>query len=467
MDSLQAAIPPIAFCLFYNKQVDEDCFRTALEKSLSSFPCLAGRLVRTGDRKQSPLQVTYHPDKGGAQLILQTRSKPYASKDDRRWFPMFTRAPFPAPSEPVFTYGPLLRIKMTHITSDNSCVISFSFCHAVMDLTSVGAFIQALSTYYTSTVNAPHTGTEGHQEEEYVPAMTTKRVFPTLEDAPQEAPLERFTTKTLVQALPKLVMASVAAKTIHLTLERSELNRLKSDFMEDLGDNASSSSPKMAWISTYEMLGTLLLRAYYLATKDKLEKNHKKTKPASNASTSVLECRCVVDPRKRRASPYTNESQQGNMGEMPSIFLPLESLSKDDIWRNECLQTFHSQLRSSLEDPQKLTTILRKAEASLQQGHLHSQQGRVMSSLLFARNIIETNVTSYNSWLHLDFFGIGTMGTVVPYHFEVGPGLQCLDMFWVFPQTPETVTVRTTLYPKTAKRFLKALTDMKIAYQLQ
>ena len=114
-----------------------------------------------------------------------------------------------------------------------------------------------------------------------------------------------------------------------------------------------------------------------------------------------------------------------------------------------------------------MTSILRRAQASLEKGHLHTQGGRNLSSLVFARNIVEDNVTSYNSWLHIDWFGIGQFGDAIPQHFQVSSAMTCVDMIWVFPKTAHEVTIRTTLPPKKAKRFLKVLTDMNVDYQVQ
>ena len=446
MDCLQAAIPPIAFCLSYDKPIDEARFRLALERSLCNFPCLAGRICRTTNTKEAPFQVKIHPSKGGAHFSVKKVVTPYKSKDDGRWFPAFTGPPCPVPHEPILTYGPLLKIKLTTITSTNGCAISFGFCHAVVDATSVGCFLETLSAHYVS--DSPSN----------LPAMSIARAFPKVE-TPSE-PLERFTGKKLTQSVPKLVKASIMTKTINLTIKKSELKRLKSEFLECLEGG-------LEWVSTYEMLGVLLLRAFYMASRKRFDVDGGAATTKKGSYAPILECRCIVDPRKRNSNPHVNETHQGNVSEMPSILLPFDSLCDEEFWQKKCLQDFHSQLRSSLEDSEKMTSILRRAQASLEKGHLHTQGGRNLSSLVFARNIVEDNVTSYNSWLHIDWFGIGQFGDAIPQHFQVSSAMTCVDMIWVFPKTAHEVTIRTTLPPKKAKRFLKVLTDMNVDYQVQ
>ncbi|CAB9504793.1 expressed unknown protein [Seminavis robusta] len=447
MDCLQASIPPIAFGLFYDQPIDDYRFQIALEQTLDHFPLLAGRLIRNSENlDQAPMVVRVNPSEGGAHLAISHTTRPYSRKDDPRWFPSSTGAPFPAPHEPFLDYGPLLKIKVTHVESNHSAVVSFGFCHAVMDATTVGSFLETLTAHYKQFgVNDPAKAL-AHQ---MVPSMKLDRVLPPQEENAE--PLERFTTSKLIWSLPKLVIASTLTKTINLTVEKSELQRLKGEFMQ------AASGSDLPWVSTYEMLGVLLLRAFTRVSK-KLDGTH---------HYKNIECRCVVDPRTRQANPHATFTHPGNVSEMPSIQLPLEHLLHPE-WQSRGLQEFHSQLRASLVDSSKMTEIYRRANASLRNGDLHTTGGRTMSSLLFARNILETNVTSYNSWLHMDWLGsMTTFGDAAPHHFQVTPGMCCVDMFWVFPRTPTQVTIRTTLPRGKGRLFLQELTRMNIAYQVQ
>lgn len=391
MDVLQAAIPQIAFSLFYDQAVDPVKFKDALEKTLVYYPYLSGRIHRTSNRKQAPFQVHVHPSKGGASFATTQIQNPYPSKDDHRWFPFQTGTPFPFPHEPHFTYGPLLKIKITHVASTNSSVVSFGFCHAVMDATTVGAFLETLKAQYNSTAS----------EIPPAPKMGLERVSnPNLKEGSAE-PLERFTACTLLKAIQK-VMARI--QHLNITVEKSELQRLKTEFL------AIDSELERTRCSTYEMLGVVLMRAFYKASRDELE----------TSGTSEIECRCIVDPRGRSANPYVNETNPGNVIEMPSIRLGYDILQKDDskVWKRQGLQDFHAQLRSAIEDPEQMTKLLRSAHASYDKGYLHTNLGRVLSSKIFARNMVEPNVCSYNSWLHMNWFEMATFGEAKPQHFQ-------------------------------------------------
>lgn len=436
VDCLQAAIPPIAFSIFYDQSVDVVKLQAALEQALIAFPILAGRIHRTSNRKQAPFQVHVHPLKGGALFTTAQIAKPYPTKEDRRWFPLFTGNPWPCPHEPNFTYGPLLKVKVTHVASTNSSVVSFGFCHAVMDATTIGAFLETLQVEYNH-------GSDSCAD----PPMSLERVLhPKLPEG-SKAPLDRFTPSTLLKAIPKILKR---VQHVNLTVETSELQRLKADFVKAL-------EGELEWVSTYEMLGAILLKAFYKASEKEL---------IGNSAIADIECRCVVDPRNRSANPHVNSSHPGNVAEMPSIRLPFDTLS-GDAWKKHCLSSFHSQLRSTLEDPEQMTYILQRAHTSSEKGYLHTKEGRVFSSKIFARNMTEANVCSYNSWLHMNWFDMTTLGNANALHFQVAPGLNCPDMFWVFPRTPTQVTIRTTMTPGKAKRFLEELRDLNLAFEVQ
>jgi Transferase family len=250
-DCLQSVTPPIAFSFFYGQTISVQRLQKALEQTLVDFPYLSGRIHRTSSRKHDPFQVQVHPTKGGALLVTTSISKPYPTKEDRRWFPIFTGIPFPGPHEPTFSYGPLLKVKVTHVTSTNSSVMSFGFCHAVMDVTTVGAFLETLQAHYDG-------------DGEVVPKMAVERMKFTTKEGEPTGSLDRFTTCTLLQAIPKLIKIN---KHINLTMETSELQRLKGEFLRSL-DGA------LDWVSTYEMIGVILLRAFCKASQRELESSN-------------------------------------------------------------------------------------------------------------------------------------------------------------------------------------------------
>ena len=205
------------------------------------------------------------------------------------------------------------------------------------------------------------------------------------------------------------------------------------------------------------MLGVILLKAFYSASQEELEAS----------GTSQVECRCIVDPRNRNANPHVNATHPGNVTEMPSVRLSYESLKATDSWKKNGLKEFHSQLRSALDDPDQMTRILQQAQASLDKGHLHTKEGRLLCTKVFARNMTEANVCSYNSWLHMNWFEMTTLGHAKPQHFQVTPGLNCPDMVWVFPRTPTQVTIRTSMTPQKAKRFVDELKKINVAFEVQ
>ena len=151
--------------------------------------------------------------------------KPYPTKEDRRWFPIFTGDPFPCPHEPNLTYGPLLKVKITYVASTNSSVVSFGFCHAVMDATSVGVFLQMLQAHYNDSDTSSNDGSET------TPEMSLERVENLTLPERSNEPLDLFTLLTLLKAAPKVLRP---VKHINLTLEIAELQRLKADFVQAL-----------------------------------------------------------------------------------------------------------------------------------------------------------------------------------------------------------------------------------------
>lgn len=448
MDCLQSGIPPIAFSLFYDQPIDVIKLQEAVQHSLVHFPILAGRIHRSSNRKVAPLRVVVHPLKGGALFVTQTIKKAYKDKDDRRWFPIFTGAPWPAPHEPHITDGPLLKIKHTLVAGTNSSVLSFGFCHAVMDATTVGSFLTTLKAHYNAdTPSAVMLNPED--------TMSLERLNPRFEEGPLTEPLDRFTKGDLCRNLPALIHGSTSMKHVNLTVAKKELARLKEEFLNAL-------EGELEWVSTYEMMGVVLLRSFYKASKEEL----------AGAKTKELECRCVVDPRGRDANPYVQSFHQGNVGELPSIRLAYDKLDQQKSWQKLSLQEFHEQLRATLKDSDKMTHILRRAQTSYDQGHLHTKEGRILASKVFARNMLEANVCTYNSWLHLDWFGMTTFGNgetaqpAKPLHMQVTKGMSCKDMFWLFPKSPTEITIRATLPPAKVDAFLEELGGV-MAFEVQ
>lgn len=212
-----------------------------------------------------------------------------------------------------------------------------------------------------------------------------------------------------------------------------------------LKQQMSAKLEKPKWISSYEALMSLLLRALAIADGSA---DHKRKVTA----------RSIANIRGR--SPLASKEYFGNALSYP----PFKFDSSRNIELSETAFAFHESLRQGLEDVEELNRSHVHAEKYLR---AHPMRTRwLLNRAGFASPFLQSVVNRQpvvNSWIGFDWFGMRFGSSETPKFLKVSETFRHHRHIHAFPSNSQgDITVRMNISKKTMKKFRLALKELGV-----
>jgi hypothetical protein len=423
----------VPICLAWKtKQIDPEVLKKGLQRTLDIFPIAASRLVPK-QRLLSPISrvafsnlIFSNVGSKGALLEVERvdESMPDEAAPSKSWNKYFVKHTFRRIAEPFGV--PLLAARLT-LFGNSGCTLCVSVSHVLGD----GAAIHHLLSTWSfccgqaigSEILLPSKAPSPPVLEREIPLIDKWKKNPTARSG-------RVSKSRTVRAGAVLLT--------HLKVDRVQDFRLDTSGLSEIKQTLSEKIEKPKWISSYEAIMSVLLRA--LATADRRKQ---------------LSCRAIVNVRGRTTLFH------------PDYFGNALSYHKFTFEnKGEVAETafaFHESLRTGIQDSANLEHPHLEAEHVKYKGKLSNIWDRARWTQPFFASVLEGEPI-INSWIGFDFFNMdfGLSG-VKPDLLRVATSFRNHRHIHLYPISPNgDIAIRVQLPAHTMRAFKKALKGTKL-----
>jgi len=423
---------PIAF-VFPDSHIDETALKTALEKTLDVFPVAASRLV--GYTLYGHFQFSCVKSRG-ARLEFETVSSSHASngklptetdpaKSWNRFFVKTTFRPLWVPKR-----MPLLSARLTTFES-GGCVLAVSFAHVLADGAAILHFMKTWSHLCGLEAGAS------------VMLPAEMPLQPVLDRSIQEKKPSGMNVRHLRKekySNIRTLSTSVVLVTHMKTDEMADF-RLSVEHVARIKQTLSAQLEKPKWISSYEAIMAVLLRALAMADRRK-----------------EMTCRAIVNIRGR--TPLVPKEYFGNALSYHAFTFKNEGEISTTAFE------FHESLRAGLEQVDDLNRPHFAGKHFISDGLIKSKT--ILEHVGFTKPFFDSVSRGdpvVNSWVGFDWFNIDFgLGGTAPRFLRVATSFRNHRHVHVYPSNAEgEMMVRMQLPRRTMEAFRRAVDALGFA----